>query len=240
MTEPLTTAELDALRALNSPTVSNAIEMFEVRPRNEGFLDARIKCLFPELGPMVGYASTVTIAADLPATRVVAREDYWAQVESVPAPRIAVVLDLDQPQCIGSFWGEVNSSVHHALGCIGTLTEGGVRDLDEMSGLGFHTFALAPIVSHAYVHMEDFGIPVRVGGVVIRPGDLIHADQHGAIVIPHDIAREVAAAAHELDAAERILINEARSGSATRASLAKANAECQAALRAVQGKYSRK
>ncbi len=142
---PLSNEELAALRQLNSPTISNAIEMFDVQPRNVGFMDSRIKCLFPDLGVMIGYATTVTIAAELPATRAVSREEYWEHIESVPTPRVAVVKDLDQPQAIGSFWGEVNSSVHRALGCIGTITEGGVRDLAEMHSLGFHTFALAPL-----------------------------------------------------------------------------------------------
>lgn len=245
----LTTAELDALRQVNSPTISNAIELFNVRPRNVGFLDSRLKCMFPDFGAMVGYATTVTIMANQPAPKgAPTREAYWEHVLSIPAPRIAVVLDLDNPQCVGSFWGEVNSSVHRALGCVGTITEGGVRDLDEMKSIGFQTLAVAPIVSHAYVHIENFGIPVKVGGVVITPGDLIHADQHGAIVIPKEIAKDVAAAAHELDSAERILINEAlrlssgqaRSGKATLASLAQANTDCRAALEAVAMKYARR
>lgn len=232
--------QINALRQINSPTISNAIELFNVRPRNTGFLDSRIKCMFPDLGAMVGFATTVTIMANQPAARgAPSREAYWDHILSIPAPRVAVVLDLDNPPCVGSFWGEVNSSVHKALGCVGTITEGGVRDLDEMKSIGFHTLAMAPIVSHAYVHIENFGIPVKVGGVVISPGDLVHADRHGAIVIPKDIAKDVAAAAHELDAAERILINEARSGKATLESLKKANAECRAALEAVANKFGR-
>lgn len=234
--------ELEALRQVNSPTISNAIEMFDVRPRNVGFMHPEIKCMFPDLGVMVGYATTVTIKANqpAPADRVISRDAYWKHLLEVPEPRVAVVLDLDDPPCVGSFWGEVNSSVHKALGVVGTITQGGVRDLDEMRSIGFHTFAMAPIVSHAYVHIEEFGIPVKVGGVLVHPGDLIHADKHGAIIIPKEIAKQVAAAARDLDAAERILINEARSGRATVESLAKANAACREALEWVHKKYSRK
>jgi 4-hydroxy-4-methyl-2-oxoglutarate aldolase len=209
MFEPLSPAELEALRALNTPTVANAIERFEKRPRHLGFTSPEVRCVFPEMPPIVGYAATAMILAEQPAvgTRIPSRHDYWDAILSVPAPRIAVIQDLDQPLAIGSFWGEVNSNIHRALGCIGTITNGGVRDLDEVRALGFQMFASAVIVSHAYVHLVDFGTPVKVGGLVVQPGDLIHADKHGAIVIPHEIAREVPAAAAEVERIERRIIN---------------------------------
>ncbi|MBA3440797.1 MAG: RraA family protein [Pyrinomonadaceae bacterium] len=209
MTSRLSIGELEALKRISTPTISNAIETFNLRPRNEGYMSPEVRCLFPDLGAMVGYAVTARIKADQPATdgQQASRFDYWDYVLKMPAPRIAVVQDLDQPPAIGSFWGEVNASVHRALECVGTITDGGVRDLDEVHAFGFHFFAAEVIVSHAYIHLIDFGGPVKVGGLVVNPGDLIHADKHGAIVIPHEIAREVAGAAAMIEATERRIIN---------------------------------
>src|SRR5688572_17191479 len=120
----LSPQQLDALRKINTPTIANAIEMFDVRPRNVGFLSPEVRCQFPRLGVMVGYAYTAVISADLPAKgfRSIQRADYWAATSAVPAPRIAVIQDVDTPTCQGSFWGEVNSNIHRALGFIGTAT----------------------------------------------------------------------------------------------------------------------
>jgi regulator of RNase E activity RraA len=213
LAERLTDAELAALRALNTPTVANAIERFNVRARHAGFTGPEIRCLFPEMAPIVGYAATAKIVAEQPASggRTPTRHDYWDAILRVPAPRIAVVQDLDQPVAIGSFWGEVNANIHRALGCLGTITNGGVRDLDEVRALGFQMLASAAIVSHAYVHLVEWETPVKIAGLWVNPGDLIHADQHGAIVIPHEIAREVPAAAEEVERIERRIINYCKS-----------------------------
>lgn len=208
---------LESLRRLNAPTVSNAIEAFNVRPRNQGFMSPDIKCILPELGVMVGYAATARIMANQPAgeTPTVSVEEYWASVLSVPEPRVVVIQDLDQPPAVGSLWGEVNANIHKALGCVGTVTNGGVRDLDEVAALGFQCFASAAIVSHAYVHLVDCGKPVEVGGLVVHPGDLIHADRHGVLLVPSAIADRVAEASAELDAAERDLIRYCQSAAFT-------------------------
>ncbi len=200
--------QLDLLRKFSTPTISNAIEMYDVRPRNQGFVGPEIRCLFPALGRMVGYAFTAAISADLPARgcRVIQRSEYWQASASVPAPRIAVIHDLDNPPGRGSFWGEVNSNIHKALGFIGTVTNGGARDLDEMEPCGFFTFAGEVSVSHSYVHLVDFGAPVRIGGAVISPGDLLHGDRHGVVVIPAEIAPTLAKTAEDVEAAERNLI----------------------------------
>src|SRR5438128_8357794 len=198
---PLSPEGLEALRRFSTPSIANAIERFDVRPRNHGFTGPEIQCIFPEMPPIVGYASTALILAEQPASspsapsgnRSPAVGDYWDFILSIPAPRIAVIQDIDQPCAIGSFWGEVNGNIHRALGCVGTVTNGGVRDLDEVRALGFQFLASAAIVSHAYIHLVDFGTPVKVGGLLVNPGDLVHADKHGAIVIPHEIAREVPA-----------------------------------------------
>jgi 4-hydroxy-4-methyl-2-oxoglutarate aldolase len=192
MTKTLTPEQLDALRQYDAPTVANAIETFNVRPRNTGFMSPDIRCMFPDLGVMVGYACTAIIAADHqpPAQPRVTRQDWWRKVQDAPAPRVVVMQDSD-PQPVGSFWGEVNGNVHKALGCIGLVTNGGVRDMDEVHALGFHYFARDILVSHAYVHLVDIDVPVSIGGMVVYPGDLIHADKHGAQVIPLDLAPQI-------------------------------------------------
>ena len=206
--EPLSEAELQALRAWPTPAISNAIETFDVRPRNQGFM-LGIKCIFPDLGPMAGYACTAAMLADQPATEKDrgATQAHWDNILATPAPRVTVIHDLDQPRCIGSLWGEVNANVHRALGCLGVVTDGGVRDLDEVHELGFRFFAADVIPSHAYVHIVDSGNPVKVGGLVVNNGDLIHADKHGVVVIPHEIAREVPAACQKVEDRERRTIN---------------------------------
>jgi 4-hydroxy-4-methyl-2-oxoglutarate aldolase len=222
----LSARDLEALAKISSPTISNAIEMFEVRPRNEGFIGPEVQCIFPGLGRMVGYASTAVLTADLPAKgkKQMSRREYWEATQNVPAPRIAVIQDLDNPAGRGSFWGEVNSNIHRSLGFIGTVTNGSARDLDEMEALGFYVFASTPSVSHACAHLVDCGGPVRIGGAVISPGDLLHGDRHGVVIIPAEIAAETARAAVEVDDAERALINYCKSGDFSLEGLVKAQA----------------
>ncbi len=204
----LSVDQLEGLRKFSTPTISNAIEMYDVRPRNEGFVGPEVRCLFPGQGRMVGYAFTAAISADLPAKgcRVIQRSEYWQASAAVPAPRVAVIQDLDNPPGVGSFWGEVNSNIHKALGFIGTVTNGGARDLDEMEAAGFFAFAGEVSVSHSYVHLVDFGASVRIGGTVIAPGNLLHGDRHGVVVIPAEIAPTLSHTADEVEAAERELI----------------------------------
>jgi 4-hydroxy-4-methyl-2-oxoglutarate aldolase len=220
MTDPLTTEELAALRAITTPTVCNAIETFDVRLRNEGFMDSTIQCRFPELGPMVGYAVTVTIRASAPTEHQIPAPEVWAEMEKVPQPWVVVVDDLDYPRPVGSYWGEVNASVYKALGAVGTVTNGGVRDLPEVRATDFHFFSSCVLVSHAYVHVVDVGGPVTVGGLTVHPGDLLHGDEHGVTSIPLEIARDLPKAAQELEARERKLIDYARSGEFSREKLA--------------------
>jgi 4-hydroxy-4-methyl-2-oxoglutarate aldolase len=208
MADKLSKQELEALRKITTPTIANAIEVFNIQPRNTGFMTPDIRCILPELGIMVGYAVTCKIVADQPAApgREVARPDWWDYIAQIPEPRVVVVQDLDH-QPIGSMWGEVNGSIHKALGCIGTVTNGGVRDLDEVRAMGFHCFASCVLVSHAYIHLVDFGTPVKVGGMVVKPGDIIHGDQHGVATIPMDIAAKIPDAVAKVEARERPIID---------------------------------
>jgi regulator of RNase E activity RraA len=206
MTEPLTDDELVALRAITTPTVCNAIETFDVRPRHEGFMDSSIVCRFPDLGVMTGYAVTATIRAAAPPAQRLPETEVWSKMAQVPRPWVVVVEDLDAPHPVGSYWGEVNGNIYRALGAVGVVTNGGVRDLPEVRALGLHFFSACVLVSHAYVHAVSVGEPVTVGGLTVRPGDLLHGDEHGVTSVPIEIARELPAAARTIEERERALI----------------------------------
>jgi 4-hydroxy-4-methyl-2-oxoglutarate aldolase len=198
------------LRRFDTPTVANAIETFNVRPRHEGFVRPEIRSIFPEFSPMVGYAVTGKIRAAAAPPKGVAytrRHDWWDFIASLPLPRVIVLEDLDDPPGVGSFWGEVNGSIHKALGCVGAVTNGCVRDLKEVREMGFHFFAQHVAVSHAYVHMVEFGQPVRIGGLTIKPGDLLHGDLHGVHSVPVEIAPKIPEAVAKLVANERRTID---------------------------------
>lgn len=200
---------LETLRTIPTPAVSNAIETFNVRPRTEGFMRPEVRHMFPGLPPVIGYAVTArTVSAHKPGDRGPAsRPEYWRYIESSqPHPLMAVVEDLDNPPVIGAFFGEVNANIHRALGCVGAITNGGIRDMDEVEALGFPIWAGGVVVSHAHVHLVDFGAPVRVGGLVVRPGDLLLADRHGVIQIPLEIAREVPQAVRQIEVREKTII----------------------------------
>src|SRR4051812_17492661 len=207
----LTPLQLDELAKFPSPTIANAIETFQVRGRLEGVTDGRIRCLFPALGPVVGYACTAAIVSAEPASqpRRVSRRAYWEYLHAFGVPRISVVQDLS-PTPGGAYWGEINSTMHRALGSQGVITNGAVRDLDEVERLGFHFFASGVQVSHGYAHLEDFNCPVKLFGMQVKPGDLIHADKHGALVIPHSIAHQVAEAARQVEENEKPRLNACR------------------------------
>lgn len=200
-------SDLAALRQLSTPTVSNAVELFNVRSRSEGFMSPEVKCLFPELGVMVGYAVTARFAAELPAERPGSRAALWKRILELPEPRVMVMQDMDQPAGVGAYFGEVQSTIHQRLGCIGVVTNGHVRDLDEVRPMGFHYFAGGVCVSHAYVHLIDFGMPVKVGGIVVRTGDLLHADKHGVMTVPIEHARAVPEAAAKVAEREQRIIS---------------------------------
>jgi 4-hydroxy-4-methyl-2-oxoglutarate aldolase len=213
MTIPLLSDEqLEALRRYNTPTISNAIEVFNVRKRHLGFLPHTIRCLFPDMGPIVGYAVTAQTKAappEGPSPDIAA--DYFRYVAAQPGPKIAVGQDLDDPPGLGAQFGEVTATIHKKLGCVGHITDGCPRDLDEVRPLGFQLFGLNPCVSHAYVRLVDFGKPVRLAGVEIRPGDLLHADKHGVCIIPLEIAAKLPEACAEVERLEKPLLDMCRS-----------------------------
>jgi len=205
--ERLGPEELERLRNITTPTIANAIERLKLRRNDAGYTGATIKCFFPELGPIAGHACTAVIRSKHPnpQPKYGSRRPYWEHILQCPAPRIAVVQDLDQPPA-GAYLGEVNSNIHKRLGCVSLITDGAVRDLDEVHALGFSFFASAVSVSHAYAHLEDFNTPIEVGGLAIHPGDLIVADRHGAILIPEGAGRQIIAAAKDVEQYERPMI----------------------------------
>jgi 4-hydroxy-4-methyl-2-oxoglutarate aldolase len=205
--------QLEELRRYNTPTISNAIEIFNLRPRHVGFLPHRIRCLFPDFGPIVGYAVTSQTAASVSTepARPDLTADYLRYVDAQPGPKIAVGQDLDDPPGLGAQFGEVNATIHKTLGCIGHITDGCPRDLDEVHALGFQLFGLNPCVSHAYVRLVSFGKPVKLAGAEVLPGDLIHADKHGVCIIPKACAHRLAEACREVEQMERPLLEICRS-----------------------------
>ena len=209
MNTPLTTEQLETLRRLDACTLANAIESFQQRLRNEGFADGSVRCLFPHLPPMVGNAVTVKIRGSAPPVAddtYMDRTDWWDYVISVPAPRVVVVQDMATQPGLASLLGAVHVNILHALGCVGAITNGAVRGIPAAENLGFQLFAGSISVSHAYVHIVEFGTSVEIGGLKIQSGDLLHGDLHGVQSIPEEIAARIPAVAAKIAAEEQALI----------------------------------
>ena len=205
--------ELDALRRLDTCMVSNAIETFQLRLRNAGFADSRVRCVFEDFPPLVGYAATARLRTGEPpiAGFYHDRHDWWNSILQVPLPRIVVLQDLDEPPGIGAFLGDVHAAILGALGCVGYVTNGAVRELPRVKDLGLHVFAGNVSMSHAYAHIFDFGSKVTVGGLEVQPGDLMHGDRHGILTVPKEIASEIPAVAARLLESEKEVIDFCRS-----------------------------
>jgi 4-hydroxy-4-methyl-2-oxoglutarate aldolase len=207
---PISVEELEALRSLDTCTVSNAIETFGVRLRNAGFADARVRCMFEDFPPMVGYAATAQLySGEPPITGRIYpdRTDFWNRILQIPAPRIVVLEDMDNPPGVGAFVGDMNAAILRALGCIGYVTDGAVRELPRVKQQGFHLFAGNVAVSRAYAHIFEFGSQVKVGGLEVQPGDLLHGDRHGLLIVPKEVAPEIPAAAARVREAEQDVID---------------------------------
>jgi len=210
----LSAADLEKLRALDTCTVSDAIERLDVRLRNEGFASGTAKCQFPQFPPMVGYAATGRIRTSSPLMAhrcYYDRMDWWTYVATLPEPRVLVIQDCDHRQGVGAFVGEIHASIGMALNCIGCVNNGAVRDLPAIEAMGFHLFAGGVSVSHCYAHIIEFGEPVEIGGLKIVSGDLLHGDRHGLLTIPLSIASHIPEEASEDIAEERALIDFCRS-----------------------------
>lgn len=210
----LSPEQFEALRRLDACMLANAIETFHQRLRNEGFVDGSIRCLFPRLQPMLGYAATVKIRGSAPPTTDGSypdRTDWWDYINSLPAPRVVVVQDVAARPGLGSLVGAVHMNILRALHGVGVVTNGSVRDIPVAESAGFHFFAGSLSVSHAYVHIIEFGQPVELGGLKIESGDLLHGDRHGVQSIPLNIASQLPGVAARLAAKEQALIAVCRS-----------------------------
>jgi len=200
---------LQQLAKYDTPTICNVIELFDVRPRNQGYMDARIQCNFPEFPPLVGFAATASFRSDAPPAGGDAYGSIQAQLEQfgeLPGPPVIVFQDLDDPP-VAAVFGEVMCSTYKAYGSVGLITNGAGRDLDQVRAIQFPVFTSSTICSHAYCHMLHIGLPVRVGGLMVSQADLLHGDTNGVTNIPTDIAAEVADVADEFIAAEEIMLN---------------------------------
>lgn len=219
-TAPHPASLLEALARYDTPTICNAMEIVAPERRLIGYTTQPLVCPFPELPPMVGYARTATIRATSasslsPADQRAQRLAYYEYCGTGHGPRISVIQDLDGINIgFGAFWGEVNSSVHKALGCLGVITDGSIRDIPAWAP-GFQALAGMVNPSHAYVHIDGFGSDVCVAGMTVRSDDLIHADQHGAVVIPANVAAKLPEAAELCGRREDPILSIARSPSFT-------------------------
>jgi regulator of RNase E activity RraA len=212
----LSKTQVEFLQSIDTPTVCNLLEIVAPERRGHGYTVRHLHCAFPDLPPMVGFAKTVTMRAQdkvplAEAGYMAKRLDYLDYIAAAPQPSIAVIQDLDDIAGYGAFWGEVQSNVHKALGCLGTITNGSIRDI-PMIPPDFQMLAGSLSPSHAYVHVEDFGVPVNIHGMAVRSGDLIHADRHGAVVVPLETIDAMPTALTGLSAKEAKIINAAKSG----------------------------
>jgi len=220
----LTAADLAALAAFDTPTVCNALERLDPTTQARGYITGTFVCGFPHMKPVVGYARTATLRAARPTGVSAAdqrrmRNDYYRHVDAGPRPSLVVIEDLDGADAgSGAFWGEVQSAIHVGLGCVGLITNGSVRDLDQWApGFQFLAGRIGP--SHAYAKPVAFGGEVTVFGMTVRDGDLVHADRHGAVIVPPALAARVPEAAREVAAREAKILAVARAPGCTAAQL---------------------
>ena len=213
-TDCLSVAEMESLRRLSSSVLASSIERFGVRLPNAGYADSTIQSVFGDRPAALGHAATVRIRTSEPPMEghnYYKDTSWWNHVLSVPEPRIVVVQDLDDPAGRGAFVGDVHAHILLALGCVGLVTNGTVRDTNLIEATGFQMFASGLTVSHAYAHVVDFGGKVSVGGLEVRPGDLIHGDRHGVQTIPLEIAARVPQVAQAIMKRRQELIDLCRS-----------------------------
>jgi len=183
--------------------------MFQLRTRNEGFVNGSVRCVFPHVSPRIGYAVTARIRSSstpIGGRCYYDRVDWWSYLLTIPAPRFVVAEDVDHSPGLGALFGEIHAYISAALGCAAYLSNGAVRDLPGIEASGLQAFAGSVAVSHSYAHVVEFGEPVEIGGLKIKPGDLLHGDRHGVVCVPIPIASEIPKVAEEILKNERELI----------------------------------
>ena len=235
MTSALTEEQLAQLTQFDTPTVCNVIELWNLRPRNCGYMNESIRACFPQMPPMVGYALTSTFRSMSPPRD----EDVYSSMsqqieayESLPGPPVIVFQDLDEPTTAATF-GEVMCTTYQAFGAKGLITSGAGRDLEQVEAIPFPVFTNGAICAHGYCHILSVNSPITVGGIAIHPADLLHGDLNGVTTIPHAIASEVAGACEELMQAESIILDYLKQDTITPAGFAEARAECGAQIQAL-------
>jgi regulator of RNase E activity RraA len=219
----LTPEQLAALRAVDSPTVANAIERFLVRPRVDGYAGYDLRCAFPKLGTMLGYA--VTCTAD--STTEDRKDDrgllhLWDALEAAPKPSVLVIQDIGTDRRRGCHMGEIMATIAKALGAVGAVSDGGLRDVLEVDALGFQYFCPGFVVSHGRPFILDVNVPVTVSGMAVNPGDLLHGDVNGVLVVPDAVAAQVADESMKVREAEKVILDLARTPGFTVAKLREA------------------
>ena len=205
----ITAETLRKLAKFDTPTICNVIELFDVLPRNRGYMDSRVRSNFPEFPPMVGFAATASFRSDAPPAGGDAYGSIQKQLEqfqALPGPAVVVFQDLDDPP-VSAVFGEVMCSTYKAFGSVGLVTNGAGRDLEQVRALNYPVFTGGTICSHGYCHMLHLGLPVRVGGLMVATGDLLHGDANGVTSVPTSIAAELADVSAEFLAAEDIMMN---------------------------------
>lgn len=204
MTKHLSPEQIETLRAIDTPTICNAIERFDVRGRVEGFFGMDIRCLSPELGTMLGYAITLTVDSTTPGIPPDDETRYaWLKaMETSPKPSVLVMKDIGPQPRKSAHIGEVMGTIATRLGVVGVVTDGGVRDIVELKQLGFHCFAAGLVPSHGNPRLVEINVMLGIDGVRIHPGDLLHGDANGVTTIPLSIADQVADAAAQIRARE--------------------------------------
>jgi regulator of RNase E activity RraA len=205
---------LEALRRFDTCSVANGIESFDIRLRNEGFVNPSLRCFFPQWAPTVGYAVPVKIRCSAPPMNTRAypdRTDWWNYILAFPSPRIVVIEDVDPSPGTGSLIGEIHASILQALGCVAAVTNGSVRDVAALEKTRFQMFAANTSVSHAFAHIVDIGHPVTIHGLKIEPGDLLHGDGCGILSIPNELAEKLPAVIAENAVREHEIISLCRS-----------------------------
>jgi regulator of RNase E activity RraA len=228
-------ADLDLLRKYDTPTVCNVVELFDLRPRHQGYMDGRIRACYPALPPMVGYAATATFRSAGPPHGGGVYGDIVKQLEhfaDLPGPPVVVFQDLDSPVAAATF-GEIMCTTYQRFGAVGLVTSGAGRDLDQVEALRFPCFTDGAVCAHGYCHIPGVGVPVHVGGVMVHPGDLLHGDRNGVTTVPNEIASAVAQACAEYVAAEALVLDYLKAPGPTVKGYAAARAACKERLDAL-------
>lgn len=210
MPQAISSATLAALRAIDTPTICNVIELFAIQARHTGYMNARIRANFPEMPAIVGFAATVTCRCSSPPPDI---GDGYSQLDEqvsrfaeLSGPPIVVMQDLDEPQAAATF-GEVMCSSYQRFGAVGLISSGAGRDLEQVRAIGFPVWTDGTIASHGYFHLLQTHVPVQLGACVVQPDDLLHADANGVALIPRAIASEIPEVAPQYLAAEQIVLD---------------------------------